>query len=126
MSGRQIRTEPKAKSVQKAAQWPWSPVPPHAFESADVFALQALANGNASSGQQQRALAFIRNVICEGERLSFWPGGEDGRRATDFAEGKRYVSIQVRRFLNMKPAVIDTRGPPPAMPVDLKVGLTPD
>lgn len=110
---------PKAKQVKvKGAgpAWPWSPVMD--FEDADVFALQAVSNGNASTGQQQRAIAFVRNVICEGERLSFMPGGEDGRRATDFAEGKRFVSVQIRRFLNMRPATVNSRGAPPAMPAE--------
>ncbi len=79
--------------------WPWSPVT--SLEDADIFALQAIAAGNASSGQQQRALAFIRDKICEAERLSFLPGGEDGRRATDFAEGKRFVAVPIRRCLRM-------------------------
>lgn len=118
---RQVRTPSRAKPQPKAASWPWSPIPKSVdggfgFEDADPFALQAVAAGNASSAQQQRAIAFIRNVICEGERLSFWPGGEDGRRATDFAEGKRFVSIQIRRFLNMRPATVSSRGAPPAMP----------
>ena len=102
------------KPVGQGPAWPWSPVA--RFEDADVFALQALAAGNASSGQQQRALAFIRDAICEGDRLSFMPGGEDGRRATDFAEGKRFVAVQIRRFLRMKPTTVNSRGAPPAMP----------
>jgi hypothetical protein len=104
----------KIPQVTATRAWPWSPV--IKFEDADVFALHALAAGNASAGQQQRALEFIRRAICEGERLSFMPGGEDGRRATDFAEGKRFVAVQIRRFLNMKPATVSSRGAPPAMP----------
>jgi hypothetical protein len=104
----------KAKAVSAGPGWPWSPVTK--FEDADVFALQAIAAGNASAGQQQRALAFIREAICEDRRLSFMPGGEDGRRASDFAEGKRFVGIQIQRFLNMTPTRINTRGAPPAMP----------
>lgn len=108
------RGEKQAKVKGAGPSWPWSPV--MNFEDADVFALQALANGNASSGQQQRAIAFIRNAICEGERLSFMPGGEDGRRATDFAEGKKFVAVQIRRFLNMRPTTVKTNGAPPPMP----------
>jgi hypothetical protein len=104
------------KSVGRGPAWPWSPVT--TFEDADVFALQALANGNANAGQQRRALDFIRGAICEGERLSFMPGAEDGRRATDFAEGKRFIAVQIRRFLNMRPTKINSRGAPPAMPAE--------
>jgi hypothetical protein len=102
------------KAVGHGPGWPWSPVSD--FENADVFALKALEAGNASAGQQQRALKFIRNRICEAERLSFMPGGEDGRRATDFAEGKRFVAVQIRRFLNLEQQTVNSRGAPPPMP----------
>jgi len=97
-----------------APGWPWSPVV--GLEDADIYALQALAAGNANSGQQVRALDLIRYSICETERLSFMPGAEDGRRATDFAEGKRFVAIQIRRLLRMKPNTVSSRGDPPPMP----------
>ena len=114
MASRAAAKPNRAKVKGAGPAWPWSPV--MNFEDADVFALQAVANGNASSGQQQRAIAFIRDKLCEGERLSFMPGGEDGRRATDFAEGKRFVSVQIRRFLRMRPTEIKTNGAPPPMP----------
>ena len=109
MSGKKIAARPDSPPA-----WPWSPV--MSFEDGDVYALQALAAGNASAGQQQRALEFIRARICEADRLSFMPGGEDGRRATDFAEGKRFVAGQIRRFLRLKPDRVNSRGAPPAMP----------
>lgn len=109
-----VRKPAKKVVVGKGPGWPWSPVTD--IEDADVFALKALAKGNASSGQQIRALDFIRGKICEGRRLSFMPGGEDGRRATDFAEGKRFVDIQIQRFLNMEAQSFNSRGAPPAMP----------
>jgi len=114
MPSRAAARKTRTKQVGIGPVWPWSPVV--ITEDADIYALQAVAAGNASSGQQQRAIAFIRNAICEGERLSFMPGGEDGRRATDFAEGKRFVAVQIRRILNMRPTVIKTNGAPPAMP----------
>lgn len=109
MSARKVVGKPDSPPA-----WPWSPV--MGFEDADVYALQALAAGNASAGQQQRALEFIRAKICEGDRLSFMPGGEDGRRATDFAEGKRFVAGQIRRLLRLRPDRVNSRGAPPAMP----------
>lgn len=104
------------KTLGAGPSWPWSPVVK--LEDADIFALQALAAGSASSAQQRRALDLIRVAICEGERLSFMPGGEDGRRATDFAEGKRFVAVQIRRVLNMRPTAVNSRGAPPAMPAE--------
>jgi hypothetical protein len=73
------------------------------IEDADIFALQAIANGTASSAQQQRAYDYVVRALCETNRMTFWPGGEDGKRATDFAEGKRWVGLQLRRIEKMRP-----------------------
>ena len=85
-------------------------------EDADIFALQALDNGLANPDQQKRAWRFIREILCGCETMSFWPGAEDGRRGTDFAEGKRWVANQMRRISRLKPGKVDPRGAPPAMP----------
>ena len=45
----------------------------------------------------------ILRVLCETDRMTFWPGAEDGRRATDFAEGKRWVGVQLRRIEKLRP-----------------------
>jgi len=73
------------------------------IEDADIFALQAIANGTAGTAQQQRAYAYVVRTLCETDRMTFWPGGEDGKRATDFAEGKRWVGLQLRRIEKMRP-----------------------
>lgn len=73
------------------------------IEDADIFALQAVAGGTANTAQQQRAYAYVVRILCETDRMTFWPGGEDGKRATDFAEGKRWVGIQLRRIEKMRP-----------------------
>lgn len=97
----------------KTALWPWK-FPP--METADIVAVQALANGTANEGQQKRAYEFIRVTLCGSEKMTFWPGAEDGRRATDFAEGKRWVASALWRISRLRPSEIDTRGAPPAMP----------
>src|SRR5262249_17295119 len=73
------------------------------IEDADIFALQAIANGTANNAQQQRAYEYVVRTLCETDRMTFWPGGEDGKRATDFAEGKRWVGLQLRRIEKMRP-----------------------
>jgi hypothetical protein len=73
------------------------------IDDADIFALQAIAGGIASNAQQQRAYEYVVRILCETDRMTFWPGGEDGRRATDFAEGKRWVGLQLRRIEKMRP-----------------------
>jgi hypothetical protein len=74
---------------------------------ADIFALQAVAAGEANAAQQQRAFDCVVRILCETDRMTFWPGipgtAEDGRRATDFAEGKRWVGLQLRRIEKMRP-----------------------
>jgi hypothetical protein len=73
---------------------------------ADIFALQAVASGAASAAQQQRAWDYLVRILCETDRMTFWPGipgTDDGRRATDFAEGKRWVGLQLRRIEKMRP-----------------------
>jgi hypothetical protein len=79
---------------------PWQM--PH-IEDADIFALLAVANGIANNAQQARAYDYVVRVLCETDRMTFWPGGEDGKRATDFAEGKRWVGVQLRRIEKMRP-----------------------
>ena len=71
---------------------PWTPVP---YEDADAAAIQALIRGNAEEHQQQRALKWIIEVACGTYNQTFYPGGEEGRRNTDFAEGRRFVGSQI-------------------------------
>lgn len=115
MSDPQKRPPRKPKGAT-GGSFPWTP--PTAFADADVFAVQALSKGIANEGQQKRAWEFIHNVLCENERLEFWPdyGASDGRRASDFAGGKRFVSLQLTRFARMQPAVLNSRGAPPDLP----------
>lgn len=102
-----MTTKPRAKTPQ-----PWQlPV----LEDADIFAVQALAQGVGGKAEQLRAWAFIRKLAAA-DLMSFWAGGEDGRRATDFAEGKRWVADQLRRISRLKPAAVSSRDEPPPMP----------
>lgn len=88
---------PRAKSQP---DHPWQ-LP--AITDGDVFALQALAKGVANEAQQKQGFDYIVRALCETDRMTFWPGGEDGKRATDFAEGKRWVGIQLRRIEKLRP-----------------------
>jgi len=103
--------KPPARSSRRKSQ-PNTPWQLPAIESADIFAIQAVAKGIANEGQQQRAWDYIVRALCETERMTFWPGGEDGKRATDFAEGKRWVGVQLRRIEKLRPQM----GPGGALP----------
>lgn len=76
---------------------PWKPPP---WEPADAAAIQACAMGLASVEQQKRAIQFIVKNICGTYDLSFRPGGE-GDRDTAFAEGKRFVGLQIFKFISL-------------------------
>lgn len=88
------------KSVKQAVEdhAPWKAAK---FEDADVFAIQALAKGNATIHQQKLALDWIVKNACKINDLSYRPGAE-GSRDTDFAEGKRYVGLQIVRLIEYK------------------------
>jgi hypothetical protein len=95
--------KPRVRKM-RAPAWPWPWEMPGTIEDADVYALQALARGEANASQQKRCLELIGDKLCQTERMSFYPGADDGRRASDFAEGRRWVGIQMARILRMRPA----------------------
>jgi hypothetical protein len=76
----------------------WEPWQAPAWEKPDAAALQALARGDADSGQQLRALKFIVETIAGTYDDSFRPG-VDGARLSDYAMGKRYVGLQIVKLI---------------------------
>lgn len=100
----------KPQSEQPSVPWQLPLVEP-----ADVYALQALEKGTANEAQQKRAISFVTVKLCAADRMTFYPGGEDGRRASDFAEGKRWVGGQLRRILKLRPDH-GARGAPESQP----------
>lgn len=76
-------------------------------------AFQALQRGDATGDQQRRTLKFVITDLCRTHDLSFRPG-PDGERATTFAEGKRFVGLQIVKLLNVSlEALRKGRGLPP-------------
>lgn len=82
-----------------------SPCRPPAWEPADAAAIQALLRGDATSDQQLRAIKYIVNDIAGTYDLSY-RSGEDGRRDTDFAEGKRHVGLQIVKLSKLNLAAL--------------------
>jgi hypothetical protein len=76
-------------------------VPP-SYEPADIEAFQALQRGDASEHQQRRALDWLVNKAASTYDLSFSPGDQ---HLTAFAEGRRYVGLQVVKLLALNPNV---------------------
>lgn len=92
---------------------PWTlPIPP----PSEVFAVKAIEAGTATPQQQAIFWKYLREVVCGARKMSYWPGGEDGRRATDFAEGKRFVAVHLERLVNLTPSGVDIHDEPPPMP----------
>ena len=71
---------------------------PPLYEKEDVAAIQALARGEASAHQQAHALKYIVEVVAGVHDLSFRP---HSARETDFAEGRRFVGLQVTKLTKL-------------------------
>lgn len=70
------------------------------WEPADASAMQALERGEATPEQQKRALSWIINVGAATYNQSFVPGQQD---ASAFAEGRRFVGLQLVKLLHVNP-----------------------
>jgi len=77
---------------------PWLPVE---YEVADAAAIQAMAEGVAEPEQQKRVLKWIIERAAGTYDQSFYPGGEEGRRNSDFAEGRRFVGNSIVKMLRV-------------------------
>ncbi len=67
-----------------------------------VLAIRALESGTANSAQQQLAWRYLMYVTGASEEfadMSYRPDSLGGRRASDFAEGKRFVGLMIRKLL---------------------------
>lgn len=85
--------------MKKPDASPWKPAE---WEPADVAAIQALQRGDATADQQRRALDYIIGLAGTYD-LSYRPNSQ---RDTDFAEGKRYVGLQIVTKLKINLAAI--------------------
>lgn len=73
-------------------------VSPPLYELAESAAFQALARGDASAHHQKLALDWIINKAAATYDLSFSPESD---RLTAFAEGRRFVGLQVVKMLKL-------------------------
>jgi len=81
------------------AKNPWHPPE---YDEETVYAIRAVAEGIANDGQQKlfwRYLMYVTKASEEFADLSYRPDSEGGRRDTDFAEGKRFVGLMLRKLL---------------------------
>lgn len=86
--------------MKKPEASPW--MPPD-WKPVDISAFQALARGDATADQQKRALDYIIINIAGTYDLSYRPSSD---RDTAFAEGKRFVGLQIVKAVNLNLAAI--------------------
>lgn len=87
------QTKPARQAIEDHAPWR-----PSHWDPADAAALQALVRGDCPVHLQQRAINFIVHTLCGTYDLSY-RFGPDGERDTAFAEGKRWVGLQIVKLL---------------------------
>jgi hypothetical protein len=85
---------------------PWLPKPlPWAspdYTDDVIAAIRQVEQGKANEAQQKlfwRYLMYVTSATEEFQDLSFRPDDRGGQRATDFAEGKRFVGLMIRKLL---------------------------
>lgn len=90
-----LRPRDPVDALQERA--PWRPLE---VSVEDMGAIQALYRGDAQEHQQRRALEFILQ-LCHNGGAHYFPG-EGGRRDTDFALGRAFVGLQLKRIIQLK------------------------
>lgn len=74
---------------------PHAPIPP---EAKDIAAFQALEKGEATAHQQKLVLEWLMLRATMIYDQSYWPESD---RATAFAEGRRFVGLQIQKLLSL-------------------------
>jgi len=91
--------QPPRRKRPDPKKYPW--IPPEA-EIKVVQAFKDLSKGQANEDQQLLAFDHLIHTLCEIGGLSYRP---DSDRDTVFAEGKRFVALQIVNYIqrNSKP-----------------------
>ena len=79
------------------------PYYPADYDTADIMSVKALFDGKATADQQTRAMKWIVDSLCGTFDLSYRP---DSDRDTAFAEGKRFVGLQLVKALHMNTEIL--------------------
>lgn len=83
---------------------PWLPAD---YDSRVVTGVKALAEGKASEVQQKEVLTWIVRELGQWQASEFIAGGDEGRRASDFLSGRRWVAVQIQKMVDMPNKVLD-------------------
>lgn len=87
---------------------PGAPYAPAQIKISDVqlAAVKAVQRGQATEEQQRVAWTYITEDLCETYGLSYRP---ESIRDTDFAEGKRFVGLQLVKLSKLDPKVLRSK-----------------
>ena len=85
--------------MAKLNRTPSGIVPPHMTEF-DYVNMVAVVSGQATSAQAKDAMEWVMREAARVQDQPFMLGGEDGRRATDFAAGRMYVGHLIRELMH--------------------------
>lgn len=69
-------------------------------------AVQAVADGRADADAQQLAIKTIVEKLCATYDMSYSP---DSERDSAFAEGKRFVGLQIAKLIRLNYSTINKR-----------------
>ncbi len=100
--GTKTTLHPRKKTFEEVQldSAPWKPVP---YELADAMAVKAIYDGVATPEQQRMALDWIIGKAAGKDDEPYRPGGEHGRRDTDFACGRAFVGRQIVKLVRADP-----------------------
>lgn len=76
----------------------YAPYMPTEYEKKHVASWQALTRGQATEHQQRLIAEYIVHVLCGTYDLPYFP---DSVRDSDFAQGKRFIGLQLVKFSNL-------------------------
>jgi hypothetical protein len=93
----------RVAGVPKAEPWK-----PSDYNVADVAAVQAVAYGRATEDQQRHAFKYMVEMLCGTYDLSYRSANPYD---TSFAEGKRFVGLQLVKLADPKTLQLMRRKP---------------
>lgn len=95
-----VKTTGRGRIPKQSRPEPWIPAE---WDPEDAHAVQAVMYGRGSEEQQKRAMKFLVNEVCRTYDLSYRPTSD---RDTAFAEGKRFVGLQLVKFAQINIAAL--------------------
>lgn len=101
------QARPTSPARRRTPQEEYLPHVPPAVTRRVAVATKALAAGNADPQQQIFMFNYIVRDLCKTFDLSYRPGEIDAQRATDFAEGKRWVGLRLVHLFNYPVSLLD-------------------